>query len=102
MVFDQNKKLFGFYESNDNNNVNNNVNNNEGKNFPLAWILVIILFIGLILVITISIICYMKLISEKRKKKANELIDDNYEYQPGDGNINQTDNNQLYKDVKEE
>ena len=102
LVFDQNKKLFGFYESNDNNNVNNNVNNNEGKNFPLAWILVIILFICLILVITISIICYMKLISEKRKKKANELIDDNYEYQPGDGNTNQTDNNQLYKDVKEE
>ena len=88
MVFEQNKKIFGFYKSN---------NEEENKKISLAWVLVIILIILLICIITVGIVVYIKLISNKRKKKANELIDDNFEYQSKTESTRQSENNQLFQ-----
>ena len=71
MIFDQNKKIFGFYLK----------DKNDG-NFNKAWIIVILLSIFLIGIIIFGIVFYIKYISNKRKQKANELIDDNYDYDP--------------------
>lgn len=85
MVFDQNKKIFGFYTQM-NMNDNSSVNNEKGKKFSLVWVLVIVLSICLCTVIGISIACYIKITKDNRKKKANELIDDNYAYEPENKN----------------
>ena len=97
MVFDQNKKIFGFYSQtgkdnsngNGSGNGNGNPNEDDSKN-STAWIIVIVLSIVLACIIGIGIFCFLKFKSEKRKKKANELIDDNYEY-PSQENKGQED-----------
>ena len=93
MVFDQNKKIFGFYE-------NKKENESDDNKLSLAWILVIILIVILSCIIAFGVICYFKIKSEKRKKRAAELIDDNYEYKPAqDNNNNQGDDkNKLYQE----
>lgn len=88
MVFEQKKKIFGFYKS---------LDEKENKNFPLAWVIVIILIILLICIITVSIVCYIKLFLKQRKKKANELIDDNFEYEPNSESTKNTEENQLFQ-----
>ena len=91
MVFDQNKKIFGFYNQTGNGNGNDDEKDDK---ISTAWILVIILGIILVFIIGVGVFCFLKYKSENRKKKANELLDDNYEYNPSgenkeqDGKIN--------------
>ena len=95
-VFDQDKRMTGFYievgeynnNNNDNSNNNNNSYNDNSSKFPLAWILVIILSI---IVIGLIIAFYKVLPYIKRKKKANELDDDYEYYTNSDANINKVD-----------
>ena len=79
MVFDQNKKIFGFYSKAG--------EEKEDKKFNKAWLVVILLSIFLIGIIIFGTVFYIKYISNKRKQKANELIDDNFDYSP-DSDIN--------------
>ena len=83
MIFDQNKKIFGFYSK-------TGEEKDDGE-FNNAWIIVIILIIILIGIIIFGIVFYIKYISNKRKQKANELIDDNYDYEPASESNKKTD-----------
>ena len=83
MIFDQNKKIFGFY-------LKTREEKDEEK-FNKAWIIVIFLIIILIGIIGFGIVLYIKYISNKRKQKANELIDDNYDYEPSSESNKKTD-----------
>lgn len=76
MIFDQNKKIFGFYS-----NTGSGEEKSDGK-FHKAWLIVILLSIILICIIIFGIVFYIKYVINKRKQKANELIDDNYDYEP--------------------
>ena len=83
MIFDQNKKIFGFYSK-------TGEEKDKGESNK-AWIIVIILIIILICIIIFGIVFYIRNISNKRKQKANELIDDNYDYEPASENNKKTD-----------
>ena len=79
-TFNQNKKSIGFYESlkdngdEDSHNRNKNYNNNIG-------ITILLIGIGLIIInIIIGILIWKKVCKNNRKKRANELKDDNYDY----------------------
>ena len=89
MVFEQKKKIFGFYKE--------DTTKKENKKFPLAWLLVIFLVILLICITSIGVVLYIKLILSKRKKKANELIDDNYEYDNNKDSDKNIEENQLFQ-----
>jgi hypothetical protein len=83
-VFDQEKKIIGFYtETGEYNNEENNNNQKENKNEwykSLSWILIIIIIVLIIVFVIIGFIFY-KHLALFRKKKANEL-EDNYDYSP--------------------
>ena len=83
-VFDQDKKIIGFYTETGEYNYNNY--NNKSK-FPFVWILVIILFICLI---SLMILFYIKYPFKTRKKKANEL-DDDFDYESDANKKNEKD-----------
>ena len=92
MVFDQNKKIFGFYTK-----IGEFINEESHENtFSYAWIFVIILSICLVFVIIIVVICYFKLVLDKRKKRACEL--DDYEYMSKEDNYLKKEHTQLFKD----
>ena len=68
----------------DNDDVNkNNSNDNKSMNTILKY------FIEIIIVIVIALVAYYigVTVNEKRKKRANELKDDNYEYMPEENKI---------------
>ena len=92
MVFDQNKKILGFYTK-----VGGFINDEFNDNiFNYAWILVIVLSFCLVIFIIIVIICYFKLVLDKRRKRAYEL--DDYEYISQDDNKKKKEQTQLFKD----
>ena len=76
LIFNQEKKKIGLY-------VGKSDNNNDQEETWLSknkWYIILIVFL-VILIIIISIISYLYIKSkQKRKIKANELIDDNYDY----------------------
>ena len=75
-IFDQDKKMFGFYLKTGEYDVLNKDNNNENEEKNIPWSLIIIIFLS-ICVIVLGIILYKVItIMYKRKKKANELDDD--------------------------
>ena len=82
-IFNQDKKIIGFYtETGDyksEDNKNNSGEKNENNTISLSWILVFILIFLLIFFIIIGILFYNKY-KGSRKKKANELDDDNFDY----------------------
>ena len=105
MVFDQDRKTYGFYlELNNNgnniidkNNKNNNMDNSSSK---ISWgIIVILVLISLVMVYIIH-----KLIKRlPRKLKANEL-EENFSYDSSNSKYNQITHNeegknQLYESV---
>ena len=93
VVFDQDKRIIGFYTETGEYDVQNiDDKNGEKANFPISWILVIILSIGIII---LGIVLYLKLPYLKRKKKANEL-DDDFDYQPASENKNENEKNKLF------
>ena len=83
-VFDQDKKIIGFYtetgEYTNKKDDNDNDNDNNGNKFSLVWIFIVLLFIFVVLVI-IGFLLYKNLTSGRKKIKANEL-DDDYDYSP--------------------
>jgi hypothetical protein len=76
LIFNQEKKKIGLY-------VGKSDNNNDQEETWISknkWYIILIVFL-VILIIIISIISYLYIKSkQKRKIKANELIDDNYDY----------------------
>ena len=97
MVFDQKKKIIGFYKETGVYEYDElDQNKKEGKN-TLPWILVWILFFGLII---LGFLFYKKVINGIRRKKiANELEDDFvYELSVKKHNENDDENkNKLFK-----
>ena len=100
-VFNQEQKTIGFYnpllKENINSDIDNKNKDNEGKdkNNNNISIIFIYLIIIMILIICILIIIYiLKKIFEKKKVRANELVD-NYEYIPNtkEGNNSEINNN---------
>ena len=93
VVFDQDKRIIGFYTQTGEYEVQNIGDKNDEKtSFPISWILVILLSIILII---LGITFYLKLPYLKRKKKANEL-DDDFDYQPASENKNENEKNKLF------
>lgn len=79
-VFDQEKKIIGFYTETGEYKTEDNKKEEKQNNISLSWILVIILVIIIICLIIFGIVYYKKL-PFFRKKKANEL-EDNFDYTP--------------------
>ena len=89
-VFDQDKKMFGFYLQTGEYEVSDGKNENN-LNIPWSWILVIVLSI---IVIVLGIILYITIPMIKRKKKANEL-DEDFVYEPQN---DKNENNKIIND----
>ena len=85
--FDYEKKLIGFYNQSFKFNLNDQSgidDNRDDNNFIVKIIAIIVLFI--ILFFLIGIIYKKSIKNKKRKKKLNELVDeDNYEYKSNEG-----------------
>ena len=81
MVFDLDNKVIGFYT-----NINESYSENKKNNNKNVFIYILVI-IGLVIIIIglifLLIKCYLSL---PRKKRANELLDENYEY--SEQNIN--------------
>ena len=77
LIFEHDKKTISFYKNNENKDDENNENeNNKGFNYNILYIsLLSFIFIGIIVVIVIVI-----LKKGKRKNRANELVDDDFDY----------------------
>ena len=77
LIFEHDKKTISFYKNNENKDDENNENvNNKGFNYNILYIsLLSFIFIGIIVVIVIVI-----LKKGKRKNRANELADDDFDY----------------------
>ena len=84
-VFNPEEKQIGFYTKyyRNNNGKKNNENLNNKNEYDYMYIIKICLIIlcGLLLVF-LGVVFGKTLYGIKRKKRANELIDDNYEYEP--------------------
>ena len=88
LVFNQDEKTISYYENidkennddyqNPNNKNYTNVDNKNGKFKLKDYFILILLFLILISIIFVGIIVYTK--NGKRKNRANELNDDDYEY----------------------
>ena len=95
-VFDQDKRIFGFYTETSEYNNDENKEENKSDGFKNWLYLVIILAsIFFIFCIILIVIFLKKYPFNKRKKKANELEDD-YEY--NDNNIDKNQNDLLIND----
>ena len=88
LVFNFDSKTIGFYnnyiedEDEDNSGNNGNTKNkSKGKNYVRIIVEVVICFFLIVIAFFVG-----KIINEKRKKRANELNDDNYEYITGNSN----------------
>ena len=79
-TFNQDKKLIGFYI---NKTINENEENNNNNNNQKSYTGLILLIIGIILLVVEAVIagvCIYKKCYLNRRKRANELKDDNYDY----------------------
>ena len=101
MVFDQDKKTYGFYLQPNNKGISNINNINEktdNASSKISWVIVVIL----LLVSLVLIYLLRRYVSKlPRKLKANEL-EENFSYDSNNSKYNQIDvsndgNNQLYK-----
>ena len=95
-TFNQEQKTVGFYNTklekidNDEYMKNNNNNNNNNNNKKNSLYLVILIVIVVILIVALAGMSYYlgKKIKENRKKRANELDDEEYEYSAQKNNTN--------------
>ena len=80
--YDFENKLVGYYRIKKNSENENNINKDNNKNNILIYILVIfflsLIFFGTLIVLGIYV---TKNCFKNRKKRANELVDEDYEYQ---------------------
>ena len=84
-VFNTDTRQIGFYKkvnfTNDDNPTNNELNG--GKSNKKIWTFIIITaFIFIIIGIIIGIVIGIKFLAKRRKKKAKELVDEDYDYIP--------------------
>ena len=93
MVFDQEKKIVGFYKETGEYDYQQKINKEKSGNI-LPWILVGFLLVCLIFV---GIFFYKKLTSNKRKKIANELEDEFIYELAVKKNNEEDDKNKLFK-----
>ena len=81
MIFDQNKKIIGLYTQTIENNNDEKKDKNEKKDYSFILILLLIfLFICLVCLAYLFVLCYKNLILKKRRKKAYELDDEDFDY----------------------
>ena len=92
IFYNQDSKTCGYYKGMEQEKKKNNDNNNGSKNLLLYILLVLIL----ISVIVVGIIFYWK--KGPRRKKANELDDDNYDYEPQNKDVSEDKANTLVDD----
>ena len=88
-VFHTDSRQISFYKKVNNNNNDNLLPFMDDKNNKKIWTIIIItalifIFFGIIIGIVIGI----KFIKNKKKKRAEELIDEDYDYVPKNENIN--------------
>ena len=105
LVFNQDRKTIGFYnvniqknESNKNDNNYEEETNNSNNVFKSIWFwIIIIAIIVIIIIITVFISKYIY--GASRRKLANELDDDGFDYETHkneDNNNNEENNNKLF------
>ena len=93
-TFNQNKKLIGFYEVMKENGDDSNHNKNKDDNKNIG-IIILLIGIGLIVInIIIGVFIWNKICKNNRRKRANELNDDNYDYLSDN-----TNNNKIINDM---
>ena len=90
-IFDQDKKIIGFYLHTNDYSSNENINNEEKG---INWSLIIIIFL-VIVIIVLGIILYKVIPLIKRKKKANEL-DEDFDYESHNENKDNDNDNKLF------
>ena len=79
-VFDEDKKLIGYYNTQENENEEETVNK-ENENKINLYVLIVILLLVILLLFALAFFLVYKLIySKRRRKRANELEDDGYDY----------------------
>ena len=95
-VLNYDSKTIGFYKSTNlnyqkenNNNTKNEIKNIEGEKGIKVWLIILGILIVLILIIAAFFIG--KLVNKQRKKRANEMKDDDFEY-VGENFIENNDN----------
>ena len=91
-IFNYDSKSIGFYNENikEKNNDCENEKNNDGNFFKKLNMRIIIEIVVGIILIGLIVIAFVigKSINYKRKKRANELTDDNFEYFSNENNNN--------------
>ena len=82
LFMDKDNKVIGLYEYEYNNNNNNNNNSKEdnGKKENYKFNFIYIIIIILLIILVIGILYYFLVIKKTRKKRANELEDNDYEF----------------------
>ena len=97
-IFDYDKKQISFPNTF---NINDSTKEeHENKSFN-NYSKIIIIFVLIILGIIFGILIGKYLWDNKRKKRANELIDGDFEYIQNDGNENLKNNNKKIKQIKD-
>ena len=92
-TFNRNKKLIGYYSNMIKEGEIDKKNNNENKTPSIGIIILIIGILLLIINIIIGICLWQKKCGNNRRKRANELKDDNYDYL-----ADNSDNNKIIDD----
>ena len=77
-IFDEDKKLIGYYNSPENYDNSKIIENENNEKYRL-YILIIVLLLIVLLLLVITFFLVKKLMNKNRRKRANEL-DDEYEY----------------------
>ena len=97
-IFDYDKKQISFPNTF---NINDSTKEeHENKSFN-NYSKIIIIFVLIILGIIFGILIGKYLWDNKRRKRANELVDDDFEYIQNDGNENLKNNNKKIKQIKD-
>ena len=106
LLINYNLQTIGYYNEEmktendpENDNINNDINNIFSKRFIIFMIIIIVL---LILVSGISCYYIGKYFNKIKKKKANELDDDDYEYMPSKENKSNLFDKQFNQKTKDE
>jgi len=97
-IFDYDKKQISFPKTF---NINDRT---KGENENLSfnnYSKIIIIFVLIILGIIFGVLIGKYLWNNRRKKRANELVDDDFEYIQNDGNENLKNNNKKIKQIKD-
>ena len=92
-TFNRNKKLIGYYSNMIKEGENDQKNNDANKTPSIGIIILIIGILLLIINIIIGICLWQKKCGNNRRKRANELKDDNYDYL-----TDNSDNNKIIDD----